>query len=148
MAKQGAPTVPVKSLPILTACLLAAAMLAVAGCGGGNDSSTLDYKAETKAVEKKLAAAEAEEAACVELLPENEYELQTTANDLARHGKTPGLSPAETEEFVHNLELEVREESNCIEEEQELEIILNHRLGYLSEAEEGFAAKRANEKAE
>jgi hypothetical protein len=122
--------------------------VAVLGCGGGGGASTPNYKAEAKAVEKKLAASEAEERACVELLPEEEYELQTTANDLARHGKTPGLSPAETEEFVHNLELHVREESDCIEEEQELQINLNHRLAYLSEAAEGFAAKKANEAAE
>jgi hypothetical protein len=147
MAKQGAPTVRVKSLPILIAALLTAAMLAV-GCGGGNDSSTPDYKAETKEVEKKLAAAEAEEAACQELLPESEYELQVYGNELNRRGRMAGLNVAESQELVHNLELEVRDQSNCIEEEQDLEINLNHRLGYLSEAEEGFAARKANERAE
>ncbi len=39
MARQGASTVPVKSLPILIAALLVAAMLAV-GCGGSNDTAT------------------------------------------------------------------------------------------------------------
>lgn len=123
---------------------LVIALSLVAGCGGSSSNPA----AEAKAVEKKLAAAEEEEAACQGLLPEEETALQIYSNELNRQGKAAGLSVAKTEELVHNLELKVRELSDCIEEEQELEIKLNHQLAELSEQEEGFAARKANEAAE
>lgn len=82
------------------------------------------------------------------MLPEEETALQIYGNELNRQGKAAGLSVAKTEELVHNLELKVRELSDCIEEEQELEIKLNHQLAELSEQEEGFATRKANEAAE
>jgi hypothetical protein len=97
-------------------------VLVLAGCGGGGGQSPA---AELQNVEKRLAALEQEESYCEQNLHDNL--LASELNE--EYPNSP-----EYPEAKHNYELLIRDAEDCIEENQEREIDLNHRIGDLAVA--------------